>query len=63
MPNTHMNTNTKRRRRKSIFNTKTIEAAKEVSSLPEFFVMMQYETDSPAAYCTVISRCRRQEAP
>jgi len=25
--------------------------------------MMQYETDSPAAYCTVISKCRRQEAP
>lgn len=63
MPTSRMNTNTKRRRRKSIFNTKSIEASKEVSSLPEFFVMMQYETDSPSAYCTVISRCRRELAP
>lgn len=60
----HKHTNTKRRRRrKSIFNTKSIETTKEVSSLPEFFVMMQYESDSPAAYCSVISKCRRQEAP
>lgn len=63
MPISNKNTNTRRRRRKSIFNTKSIEHVKEVSSLPEFFVMMQYETDSPAAYCSVISKCRRQEAP
>ena len=57
------NTTRRKRRRKSIFNTKDISESKQVSSLSEFFVLMQYETDSSAAYCGVLSKCRRQETP
>lgn len=64
MPIKHMkNTTRRKRRRKSVFNTAHIEESKQVSSLSEFFVLMQYETDSPAAYCGVLSKCRRQETP
>lgn len=53
----------RKRRRKSVYSLSNIDEKKQVSTLPEFFAMMQYESDSPAAYCSVIARSRREEAP
>ena len=53
-------TTTKRRRRRNVFDISSLNN-RDIESLAQFFVLMQYETDSPSAYCTVLSKCRRQE--
>ena len=53
-------TTSKRRRRRNVFDISSLNN-RDIESLAQFFVLMQYETDSPSAYCTVLSKCRRQE--
>lgn len=55
-------TTTKRRRRRNVFDISSLNN-RDIESLAQFFVLMQYDTDSPSAYCTVLSKCRRQESP